>query len=90
MNDENYQNCTEKQACIPFFAHETSMMHYNHANRRMLIALICVCVTFVITIIVFVSEYTRREKNWLYTLNRIQESQQGAEVTDGVHKQPDP
>ena len=59
------------------------MMHYNTANRRMLIALICVCMTFIVTIVVFVSGYTQREKNWLDTLQRVG-------VTDGVYKQSDP
>ena len=81
------KNCEEERAYIPFFAHENSMMHYNHANRRMLIALICVCVTFIVTIVVFVSGYTQREKNWLDTLGRIG-------VADGIHEQsntgPDP
>ena len=81
--DEKCRNCDEKQACIPFFAHENTMMHYNHANKRMLIALICVCVTFIMTIIIFVGGYTQREKNWLDTLQRVG-------VTDGVHQQPDP
>lgn len=61
--------CNEK--CIPFFDHENTMMHYNWANRRMLIALICVCATFIITIIVFVGGYTQREKNWLETLKEM-------------------
>ena len=80
------KNCEEKQACVPFFAHENVLMHYNRANRRMLVALICVCVTFVITILVFVTGYTAREKNWLDTLDRI--NRPGV-VTDGVQQQPD-
>lgn len=76
------KNSDDKKACIPFFEHENTMMHYNHANKRMLIALICVCVTFVMTIIVFVTGYTAREKNWLDTLQRTG-------VTNGVHEQPD-
>ena len=72
-------------ACIPFFAHENTMMHYNHANKRMLIALLSVCVTFILTIVVFVFGYTVREKNWLDTLTRLQVT----EVQDGVHEQPD-
>jgi hypothetical protein len=83
---ENCKNCDEKQACVPFFAHENVLMHYNRANRRMLIALIVVCVTFIMTIVVFVTGYTQREKNWLDTLNGIR----GAEVTDGLHEQSDP
>ena len=77
------KNCEEKQACVPYFAHENVLMHYNRANRRMLIALICVCITFILTIIIFVGGYTQREKNWLDTLQRIG-------VTDGVHEQSDP
>lgn len=76
-------NENKPQACIPFFVHENTMMHYNHANKRMLAALITVCVTFVLTIAVFVIGYTVREKNWLDTLTRVQ-----AEVQDGVHEQP--
>jgi hypothetical protein len=48
----------------------------------MLVALICVCVTFIITILVFVTGYTAREKNWLDMLQRTG-------VTDGVHEQSD-
>ena len=72
------------KACIPFFAHENTMMHYNHANRRMLVALLSVCVTFILTIIIFVVGYTVREKNWLDTLTRLQTV---TEVQDGVHEQ---
>lgn len=81
--DDKCKNCDDRQACIPFFAHENTMMHYNAANRRMLIALVTVCLTFIVTIIVFVSGYTQREKNWLDTLQRVG-------VTDGVHKQSNP
>ena len=77
------KNCEEKQACVPFFAHENTMMHYNRANRRMLIALICVCVTFIVTIMVFVTGYTAREKNWLDMLQRNG-------VMSGVSEQSDP
>lgn len=83
--DDKCQNCDDKQACIPFFAHENTLMHYNHANRRMLIALVTVCVTFIVTIIVFVTGYTAREKNWLDTIGRMT-----PEVSDGIYQQPDP
>lgn len=81
--EDKCANCAEKQACIPFFAHENSLMHYNHTNRRMLIALVTVCVTFIVTIVVFVSGYTQREKNWLDTLERVG-------VTNGIHEHADP
>lgn len=83
--DNQCKNCDEKQACVPFFAHENTMMHYNNANKRMLIALIVVCVTFIATIVIFVRGYTIREKNWLDTLHRIQVT----EVKNGVQQQPD-
>ena len=80
---EECRNCDDKQACVPYFVHEGVMDHYSRANRRMLIALVVVCMTFIITIIVFVTGYTQREKNWLDTL-------QETRVTDGIHEQSDP
>ena len=84
--EEKCRNCDDKQACIPFFAHENTMMHYNNANRRMLIALVTVCATFILTIIIFVFGYTVREKNWLNTLKEITPT---VEVQDGIQQQPD-
>ena len=81
--DEKCSNCDGKSACVPFFAHETVLEHYNRANRRMLIALLVVCVTFIATIVVFVTGYTERERNWLDTLQRTG-------VTDGVQQQSGP
>ena len=66
----------ENKVSVPFV-----MEHMSRNNRRMFLALLCVCVTFVLTIVVFVFGYTVREKNWLDTLTRL-------EVTDGVHEQP--
>lgn len=70
---------------IPQHQAETTFMHLTWANRRMLIALICVCVTFIITILVFVLGYTEREKNWLNTISHMTPA---AEVTDGIQQQP--
>lgn len=64
---------------------ETTFMHLSWANRRMLIALICVCLTFIITILVFVHGYTEREKNWLDTIGRLTPG-----VTDGIYEQSPP
>ena len=75
----------KQPANIPFFAHENTMMHMSTANKRLLIALLSVCITFILTIIIFVVGYTVREKNWLDTLTRLQVT----EVQDGVHEQPD-
>lgn len=77
--------CSEK--CIPFFEHQHTMMHYNWANRRMLIALVTVCLTFIITIIVFVTGYTAREKNWLDTVRNMNKTPYITEVDYG-QKEP--
>ena len=72
---------------VSLFEHENAMWHYNMTNRRMLIALITVCVTFIITIIVFVHGYTVREKNWLDTITNMRGSA-ATEVEHGVSEQP--
>ena len=74
---DHCSNCEQKHACVPYFVHEGIMTHYSRANKRMLIALAVVCMTFIVTICVFVSGYTQREKNWLDTLQRVG-------VTDGT------
>lgn len=74
--------------CIPFFAHENALMHYNATNKRMLVALLAVCITFILTITIFVIGYTVREKNWLDTLTNMQASQT-TEVQNGVQQQSD-
>ena len=80
---EKCNNCEQKQACVPYFVHEGIMTHYSRANKRMLIALAVVCLTFIVTICVFVTGYTQREKNWLDTLQRVG-------VTDGTSQQTGP
>lgn len=76
---------------VPLFQAENTVMHLGFANRRMLIALITVCVTFIITIVVFVCGYTVREKNWLDTITRMQgRTAVTTEVPDGVHEQSGP
>ena len=47
------------------------MMHYNWANRRMLIALIAVLLTTAIIVIVFTSNQTRREQMWQETIKSM-------------------
>ena len=81
-------NCSDK--CIPFYDHENTMMHYNWANRRMLIALVSVCVTFVLTILVFVFGYTIREQNWLRTLKEMNAPSTVEVVADGSQKNANP
>ena len=68
----------KEEVSIPFL---TEYMSRN--NHRMLVALLTVCITFVLTIIIFVVGYTIREKNWLDTLQRTV-------VTNGVYQQSSP
>ena len=68
----------KEEVSIPFL---TEYMSRN--NHRMLVALLTVCITFVLTIVIFVVGYTIREKNWLDTLQRVG-------VTDGVQQQSGP
>lgn len=87
--DDRCKNCDEKSACVPFFAHENVLMHYNRANKRMLIALIVsltvMMIGFVMLGYMFLSSYNAREEGWQ---NIVQ--QRITEVENGVHQQPDP
>ena len=76
----------DKQVCIPFFVAENQLMHMDATNKRMLVALLAVCITFILTIVIFVCGYTVREKNWLHTIANMTPA---VEVSDGVQQQPD-
>lgn len=67
---------------VPLFQAENTIMHLGFANRRMLIALLAVCVTFIVTIVVFTVAHTVREKNWLDTLARMTNRPAVVEVAD--------
>ena len=87
MENNCPDKCAEKQqTCIPFFVAENQVMHMDKTNKRMLVALLAVCITFILTIVIFVCGYTVREKNWLNTIKQITPS---VEVSDGVQQQPD-
>ena len=77
MNEEK-----EGKINLPFL-----MDYMSATNRRMFHALLAVCLTFVLTIIIFVFGYTVREKNWLNTIKDITPQ---TEVADGIHEQPSP
>ena len=84
---EQCRNCSENNSekCVPFFDVQNTMMHYNWANRRMLIALICVCVSMIIVVIVFATNQTRREQMWQETIKSMYETT----VTGVDHEQHD-
>ena len=65
---------------------DKAILHMNFSNRRMLIALVTVCITFILTIIIFVVGYTIRERNWQDTLLKVSP---GVEVNDGTESLPD-
>ena len=68
--------------CVPFFDVQNTMMHYNWANRRMLIALVCVCVTMIAIVVVFATNQTKREQMWQETIKSMY-STTVAEVDNG-------
>lgn len=74
MPENKCESCEQRSACIPFYAHENTMMHYNRANKRMLIALIVsvtvVMVGMAILGFMFLSSYNDREKGWQDIVNR--------------------
>lgn len=70
---------------IPKYWAESTVMHMSHANKRLLVALLAVCITFILTIVIFVHGYTVREKNWLDTLTNLR----ATEVDNGLYQQPD-
>ena len=90
MDEKNCPGrCADKETtCIPYFVAEGQAMHADATNKRMLIALLAVCITFILTIIIFVVGYTVRERNWLNTIKTMTPATEVAD--DGVHQQPDP
>ena len=71
---EKCKECSGSERCVPFFDVQNTLMHYNWANRRMLLALITVCVTAVILVIVFATNQTKREQMWQETIKSMYES----------------
>lgn len=87
--DEKCKNCEDRQACVPFFVHENSMMHYSRINKRILITVAALFLLFAVTVSfiigTLVSNNTIREKQIIDMMN-----QRIAEVSNGVYEQPDP
>ena len=75
---------------IPKHQAETMMLHLEMANRNIAIVAIVSVLAMVAAIIIFVSGYTSRTKDWLNTLATLQGNQAVTEVADGVHEQPSP
>lgn len=69
------------------FESDKAIMHLNFANRRMLIAIITVCITSIVisigSILIFVKSYTAREKNWQETFRELVNRTPIVEVSNG-------
>ena len=80
-------NSGDKAQTVSRFEHENALWHYNMCNRRMFIALLAVCVTCIMIIMIFVLNYNTREKRWqdnfTNLLTTIMEVQ-----SDGVFEHP--
>ena len=66
---------------------ETTFMHLSWANRRMLIALVCICITMISVVIVFATNQTKREQMWQETIKSmyhctVPEATDGQQNTD--------
>ena len=87
--EEKCRNCEDRQACVPFFVHENSMMHYNRVNRRVLVTfsvlflVMCITVSFIIGVLV--NNNTIREKQIIDMM-----TQRITEVENGVHQFSNP
>ena len=57
----------EKERMVSAFEHENALMHYGRVNRRSLIALVCVCVTFIV-ITTITRTWNPNDECALYTL----------------------
>lgn len=72
---------------VPKYWAETMLTHMSRANKRLFIALLSVCITSILIIIIFVSGYTMREKNRLDAISQMRTPT--AEVQNGIQQQPD-
>lgn len=86
--EDKCKGCDGGQACVPFFLHENAMMHKDRDNKRMMVISLALCVMLVIVIITLVSYYTSRTQMWNDTITKLTATL--AEVTNGVHQQPNP
>ena len=87
--DEKCKGCEDRQACVPFFVHENTVMHLNRVNKRImllfsaLLLIMCITVSFIVDTLV--NNNTKREAQILEMVtNRI------TEVSDGIHEHSGP
>lgn len=78
----------KKVPMIPKYQAEEIAMHLGRANRNMMIVVIAVCIAMVAMVVIFVTGYTSRTKDWLNTLAQIQGKPAVTEVTNGQPADP--
>ena len=102
--EEKCKNCEDRQACVPFFLHESAMMHKDADNERLAQIAhgqrkINVIQSIIILAIVAVMAmfYTYRTQMWNNTIAKQNETiimllneRTPAGVPNGIQQQPDP
>ena len=81
------KNCENKEACVPFFEHEGSMEHMKFAIRAVVGIAALFAISMLTAIIIFVSSYNSRTKEWLSTYSTLQNR---GVVTSGIYEQSSP
>ena len=102
--EEKCSNYEQKQACIPFFLHESAMMHKDadierlaqvaDGQRRINVIQSIIILAVVVVMVMF---YTYRTQIWNNTIAKQNETimmllneRTPAGASDGIHKQSDP
>lgn len=68
---------------VQYFVHEAVVSHMNRCNKRMLVALLSVCITFILTITIFVVGFTVRNKQYIDCIEKLT-AQQGVVASEGL------
>lgn len=83
---EECKGCEDKQACIPFFVHENTVVHLNRINKRIMLVfsalfvIVCLTVSFIVGTLV--NNNTIREKQIIDMMNkRIAEVENATEAS---------
>ena len=101
---EECKNCENQQACVPFFLHESAMMHKDADNERLAqIAQgqrrinVIQSVIILAVVAIMAMFYTYRTQLWNNTIAKQNETiimllneRTPTGVSDGIYKQPDP
>ena len=101
---EECKNCENQQACVPFFLHESAMMHKDadnerlaqiaHGQRKINVIQSIIILAVVAIMVIF---YTYRTQIWNNTIAKQNETiimllndRTPAGASDGIYKQSDP